>query len=59
MSKYRCNACGKTVMRESSKRWMKSLCEATGKDVRIWRQNANVDLPPNGQPDFKKDAHGG
>jgi ribosomal protein L37AE/L43A len=39
MNAYRCPACGKTVLRKSSKQWIKSLCEATGRDVRIWKKN--------------------
>lgn len=35
---YRCSACGKIVMRQSSKRWIKSFCDSTGKNVHIWRQ---------------------
>lgn len=49
MSEYLCHACGKTMMRESAKRWMKSICEATGKDVRIWRQNDQADTQPPSQ----------
>ncbi len=38
MNTYRCNHCGRTVRRESDKRWMKSLCGRTGKMTRLWRQ---------------------
>lgn len=34
---YRCKHCGKTVKRESVKRWITSYCAATGKVVRLWR----------------------
>ena len=37
MSKYRCNHCGQVVERDSTKRWIKSLCERTGKTTRLWR----------------------
>jgi hypothetical protein len=38
---YRCNACGEYIERESNdgktlKKWRKSYCEKTGKNVRIW-----------------------
>jgi hypothetical protein len=37
---YLCHACGKYVEREAVdgklKKWRKSYCEKTGKDVRIW-----------------------
>lgn len=32
---YQCRHCGKVVMRESDKAWIKSLCEKTGKIVRL------------------------
>ena len=32
---YKCNHCGKIVNRESNKKWIKSYCDATGKDVRL------------------------
>jgi hypothetical protein len=34
---YRCHHCGKTVLRESTKRWLTSYCETTGKTTRLWR----------------------
>lgn len=37
MNNYRCNHCGQTVKRDSDKRWIKSLCEKTGKMTRLWR----------------------
>ena len=37
---YYCRACGKHCQREAvngkPKRWMKSFCESTGRDVRIY-----------------------
>lgn len=33
---YRCNHCKKVVWRESSKRWLNSFCELTGKTTRLW-----------------------
>jgi len=38
---YLCHACGEYIERESDdglplKKWRKSYCEKTGKDVRIW-----------------------
>lgn len=32
---YKCNHCGKIVNRESNKKWIKSYCDETGKDVRL------------------------
>jgi transposase-like protein len=32
---YHCKHCGKTVVRKSDKRWIKSICETTGKTVRL------------------------
>lgn len=37
MAEYRCNHCGKTVKRDSTKRWIASYCDATGKTTRLWR----------------------
>lgn len=37
MSKYRCKLCGKVLERDSDKQWIKSYCEETGRDTRIWR----------------------
>ena len=37
MSEYRCNHCGQTVRRDSTKRWIESYCEETGRDTRLWR----------------------
>jgi predicted RNA-binding Zn-ribbon protein involved in translation (DUF1610 family) len=35
--KYRCPHCGKIVIRESTKQWVESYCEATGRNVRLQR----------------------
>ncbi len=32
---YKCTHCGKVVNRESNKKWIKSYCDETGKDVRL------------------------
>ena len=37
MNAYRCNHCGRTAERDSTKRWIKSYCERTGKMTRLWR----------------------
>jgi len=37
MNYYRCKHCGKVVLRLSTKAWIKSYCELTGKDVRLVR----------------------
>lgn len=37
MNEYRCNHCGKVVERESEKRWIRSWCEATSQETRLWR----------------------
>lgn len=36
-SKYKCNKCGKIILRNSTKYWIKSFCEETGKDARLYR----------------------
>lgn len=36
-NKYRCRHCKKVVERESEKRWIKSWCEETCKNVHLWR----------------------
>jgi len=33
--KYHCKHCGQTVKRQSEKKWIKSYCEKTGKNVRL------------------------
>jgi hypothetical protein len=35
--KYRCAHCGRTVRRESDKKWIESYCLPTGKNVRLQR----------------------
>ena len=37
MTKYYCKHCGKILERESTKKWIKSYCSETGKNVRIYR----------------------
>jgi predicted nucleic acid-binding Zn-ribbon protein len=34
---YRCPKCGRTYKRNSTKRWMPSFCERTGKNTRLYR----------------------
>lgn len=36
--RYRCAHCMKTVRRTSSKAWIRSYCETTGRYVRLMRQ---------------------
>ena len=36
-TKYRCNKCGTTVLRESEKQWIPSYCDTTAKRARIYR----------------------
>jgi len=36
-NKYKCNHCGKVVIRYSDKMWMQSFCTKTDKDVRIYK----------------------
>lgn len=40
---YRCKHCGKTVFRESTKAWIKSYCEESGRDVHLTRAKNNAD----------------
>lgn len=37
---YRCPHCKKIVNRDSTKAWIPSYCDATGKDVRLTRQKS-------------------
>jgi DNA-directed RNA polymerase subunit RPC12/RpoP len=37
LPKYKCKHCGKTFERDSDKKWIKSYCSDTGKNVRIVR----------------------
>tara|TARA_R110000868_G_scaffold207859_1_gene456897 strand:- start:89 stop:319 length:231 start_codon:yes stop_codon:yes gene_type:complete len=37
---YYCKECGVTMLRDSSKRWIASLCAQTGKRVRLYRHAA-------------------
>jgi DNA-directed RNA polymerase subunit RPC12/RpoP len=39
MAIYKCKHCGKKLVRDSKKKWIKSYCETTGKNVRIQRVN--------------------
>lgn len=39
---YRCKHCGKTVKRNSDKRWVKSFCTTIGKTVHLMRIDLNV-----------------
>ena len=34
---FACKACGKVILLESDKRWIRSYCATAGKDVRIYR----------------------
>ena len=38
MAVYYCNHCGRRTERDSTKRWIKSLCEQTGRMTRLWRK---------------------
>jgi len=35
MNTYRCPKCGKTVFRDSKKKWIRSYCDDTGKMTRL------------------------
>lgn len=37
---YRCHHCGKTVQRDSDKRWMKSYCTEADRHARLWRDDS-------------------
>lgn len=37
MNNYYCKHCGKTMQRDSSKAWINSYCESTGKNVRMYK----------------------
>ena len=37
-NKYKCVHCNKVVKRESDKKWIKSYCDETGKNVRLQKQ---------------------
>ena len=37
MAKYKCKHCGKIVQRDSTKVWIESFCEATGKLTRLYK----------------------
>ena len=39
--KYKCNLCGKTVSRDSNKKWIKSMCDETGKTGRLMKIEFN------------------
>lgn len=45
-AKYRCNKCGKTMFRESEKRWIKSWCVASDCYSRLylvdWKNDENA-----------------
>lgn len=43
INKYRCVHCKKIMERESSKRWIKSFCNETGKRVRLQKLEAEND----------------
>lgn len=34
---FTCRHCGKTVLRAETKKWVKSFCESTGKNVHLIR----------------------
>lgn len=36
-AEYRCKHCGKVVERDSTKAWIESMCDATGKTVHLTR----------------------
>jgi ribosomal protein L37AE/L43A len=37
MAKYYCKHCGKTLKRDSTKKWVKSYCSKSGKDVHLMK----------------------
>lgn len=38
-SEYKCKHCGVIVIRQTSKKWIKSYCQKTGKNVHLMRIN--------------------
>lgn len=36
MNTYKCNCCGGLYERDSQKRWIKTFCEKTGKNARLY-----------------------
>lgn len=40
-NKYKCNLCGKIVSRDSNKKWIKSMCDDTGKTCRLMKIEFN------------------
>lgn len=48
-SAFRCGHCGKTVVRNSGKKWIKSFCETTGKNARLMRL-PNLPLKKSSKP---------
>jgi len=34
-NRYKCNHCGKILLRESNKEWIKSYCESSGKHAHL------------------------
>ncbi|MEJ7932557.1 hypothetical protein WG922_21485 [Ramlibacter sp. AN1015] len=40
MNNYRCVHCGRVVLRESVKAWVRSFCERTGRTVHLLRVTA-------------------
>ena len=43
-NKYKCNLCGKIVSRDSNKKWIKSMCDETGKTGRLMQIEFNDKL---------------
>lgn len=43
-NKYKCSACGKIVSRDSDKKWIKSMCDSSGKIVRLMKIEFNDKL---------------
>ena len=45
--KYRCNKCRRIVLRDRRRCWLKSFCETTGKNARLYRvSESHSALPP-------------
>ena len=43
-NKYKCNICEKVVSRDSEKKWIKSMCDETGKTGRLIKIEFNDKL---------------
>jgi len=58
MATYTCNGCGKGLTRHSTKKWITSYCDSTGKNQRLIRSNRNLKLWNHWIADFRDIAIG-